>query len=73
MTGGIPKKTLIMLTNEEFLLFKRLEEVFPDLAVMLDQGVFNFRNGKAIIHRDDKGVLMGIDFDVKTWRRKKEM
>lgn len=51
-----------------FLEFRRLQDTF---ATMVATGVFNTRNGKAILHFDNEGTLAQIDFDVVGFKRTK--
>lgn len=48
----------------------RLQET---IALLFDQGVMNIRNGKAVLHFDDRGKCRAIDKDVSSWRDGKEV
>lgn len=43
---------------QKFLLFQQYYEPF---TVLLDSGVFNIRNGSAILHFDNEGTLQAIN------------
>lgn len=43
---------------EKFLLFQRYFEQF---SLLVDNGVFNIRNGSAVLHFDKKGDLLAIN------------
>ena len=41
------------------------------IHTLFAQGVFNLRNGRAILHFDPNGSLAAIDTEVSKWRRDK--
>lgn len=51
-----------MTKNEQtFLnLCKKYEQ---DILLLIEKKIFDFKNGKAIIHRDEKGVARKIEVD----------
>ena len=59
MTGTA--NVTIQITQIELLSLRRLQEHWPDLSIMLEAGVFSFKNGKAVIHRDNEGTIRKID------------
>ena len=41
------------------------------LEQIVKEGVFEIKNGKAVLSFDGNGILMEIDMQFKKWRRKK--
>ena len=60
MTGEIRAKKTIELTAEELNALEAYRRIFPDISIMLEAGVFDFRGGSVIIHRDGDGKLQLI-------------
>lgn len=52
------------LTDEQLVAFRGFETYYQDLVTMLDAGVFTFKNGQAVIHRDHEGDLKRITFEL---------
>jgi hypothetical protein len=60
-TMSNPEKIPIYIADaeaEKFLLFQQHYETF---ALLLDNGVFDVRNGSVTIHFDNKGILKAIN------------
>lgn len=61
------------------LVTLRLENVTPSdverfrfiISTLVEEGVFNIRSGRAIMHFDVEGTLQGIDVEKSQWRRGK--
>ena len=51
------QKTFVELTESDIQAFRRFQHIFPELVIMLDAGVFEFKGGSVIIHRDADGKL----------------
>ena len=51
---------------------KEAERAKEIIRKIFDDGVFNIRNGKAILNFDSDGALQTIEFQVTKWRRNKE-
>ena len=62
----------IELSVEEAESFRVFRENEKDFTVLSSAGIFNFKNGWAIIHRDLQGTLKSIDIKIKTFERKKD-
>ena len=58
MTGEL---RLVKLSPDDVVAFNKIREVMPDVAVMIDAGVFDFRSGSMVIHRDLSGKLQKIE------------
>jgi hypothetical protein len=61
--------TKIELTNEEakqFLAFRQYQDLFTTL---LKNGVFNTRNGQAILNFDANGTLTQIDLNMVMFKK----
>ena len=52
--------------------FPETERCRAIIHSLFEQGVFNVRNGKAILNFDSDGTLAEIEFNVKKWKRNKE-
>lgn len=48
-----------------------LNKYAEDIHILLMQGVFDIKNGKAILNFDSEGKLQEITFDFKKWRKKR--
>lgn len=42
------------------------------IHTLFDHNIFNFRNGRVILHFDHTGMLQQIDHDFTKWRRNKQ-
>lgn len=60
-------KNLVYLSNEELLALEKLKPILPDIRIMVDFGVFDFRSGRALIHRDGDGALRKIEVELTKW------
>ena len=58
---------VVMLPDMEIVL--RRPNVRDALRTLVEQGVFEIRNGNATLHFDTNGILVTLDIQV-TWRRK---
>jgi len=64
----ITKQIAIYLNNEEIELFKLFREHQNDFQVLIDNKVFEIKNGKAILNFDKNGKLRQIDVNKINWR-----
>lgn len=70
--GVVVTNIVVELTPEDaalFVEFRRRQDLFRTLS---DQGVFNLRNGKAILNFNADGVLTRISKDYVEWERTKQ-
>ena len=67
ITGSV--REVVSFSKEEVETFYRLKPVFEDLIVMIDHGVFDFKRGRAILHRDDDGQLRKIMIELTKWSK----
>lgn len=51
----------VELTVSEAELFKKFREFQDDFSTLLENSVFSFKNGSAVIHRDDQGNIRKIE------------
>lgn len=51
---------------------KEAQRALDIIFKQFDEGVFNIRNGKAVLNFDSDGTLQTIEFNVTKWRRNKE-
>lgn len=54
---------------EEYVVLQCVRKNLPDILLMLDHGVFDFKRGRAILHRDNEGELRKIEMDLTTWSK----
>ena len=54
----------IDLSPDEVELFKFFREKQDEIIYMRQRGFWDFKKGQAICHRDDKGKLRKIDFNL---------
>lgn len=66
MTNGTSRATITVSIND-FNAFRQLKEIYPDVITMLKSGVFDFKRGRAIIHRDDEGKLRKVEIETTKW------
>ena len=52
-------------TQEQTNRMKRI------LEILFDQNIFNFQNGKIVLHFDSEGTLRVIDWEKTKWRKEK--
>ena len=70
-TGEISFKygtAVIELREDEFSMLSKLQSHWQDLAILLQSGVFEFKNGMAEIHRDADGKIREINTKIKRFR-----
>ena len=65
------EKGTIVITLEG-MTFQETERCRQIIHVLFEKGVFNIRNGKAILNFDDMGLLAEIESQIKLWKRGKE-
>ena len=70
MTGVIFETgtATITLTADEFGVLMRLQPYWPDIAIMIQAGTFEFKNGMTEIHRDADGKIREINTKIKRFR-----
>lgn len=59
----------IELTNEEAVLFRKFREHQDTFSVLDQAGVFDIRNGKAVLNFDSSGTLCDIECNLKLYKR----
>lgn len=59
----------IQLTEEDAQLFLKFREHQSTFAILEEAGVFNVRNGKAVLNFDANGTLCDIECTLKTFKR----
>jgi len=60
-------KNLVYLSNEEMATLRRLNAYMPDISVMIESGVFDFKRGRALLHRDGEGRMRRIEIELVKW------
>lgn len=73
MIGETPKNPLLPCaghTLDEVEALARLRAYLPEIVIMLEHGVFEFKGGHAELHRDAEGTLQFIDIKERSYRRK---
>ncbi len=65
-------ETGTIIIKLEGVSFKDTERCRQMIHKMFESGVFQIRNGKAILNFDNYGLLADIEISMKTWSRKFE-
>ena len=65
------EKGIITITLENATL-PETERCRQIIHKLFEKGVFNIRNGKAILNFDEMGLLAEIEGQIKLWKRGKE-
>lgn len=60
--------TMIEITHEELAAIMQLQKHYTDIATLIESGVFEFKNGQAVIHRDQDGKLRKVDINITRFR-----
>lgn len=60
--------TVIEVTNEELAAIMQLKKNYRDIATLIESGVFDFKNGQAVLHRDQDGKLRKVDINLTRFR-----
>ena len=61
----------IDLSYDDAELFKLFQQHHEEFFIMLNAGLFDFKNGKGIIYRDQNGTIQSVDVMQKTFKRSK--
>ena len=56
------QKINIELTEEEAIKFRKYMENYDTFNLLCERGVFNIKNGSAVLDFDSKGILRDIRF-----------
>ena len=51
----------LILSTPEALLFKNFQEFHKTFALLVEKGVFDIKNGSAVIHFDQAGYVQKIE------------
>lgn len=60
---------VIELTDKDALLFRKFREHQDTFTTMENAGIFDIRNGKAILNFDSIGSLNDIEANMKLYRK----
>ena len=63
-TNGSVQIIKIEIASNDILAFRQVKAYWPDIQILVASGVFDFRGGKAIIHRDKDGKLRKVDLEL---------
>ncbi len=63
------KNMTIELSDEEAVLFLAFQKDYATYTTLKESGVFDIRNGKAILNFDQDGTLCEIDCNLKLYKR----
>jgi len=55
------KLKLIRITQRELEVFHVMRKHLGDLTILIENGVFEFKNGRIIIHKDNDGKIRQIE------------
>jgi|TARA_Y100000034_G_scaffold33382_1_gene40929 hypothetical protein len=56
----------------EGVSFQHTERLRKIIHTLISQGVFNIKNGNAVLSFDDEGSLAAIELNIKKWKKGKE-
>lgn len=59
----------VELTPEDALMFKKFQEHYADFAILYSSGVFNVKNGHAVLNFDSNGTLVTIEFKILSYKK----
>ncbi len=59
---------IIKLSKEDTELFEYFKRHKDDFRILLENGVFDFKNGSSIISRDSDGTIRRIEIDNVVYR-----
>lgn len=59
----------IELTEYEAKAFVEFQKHYKDFMALHEGGVFNIRNGRAILHFDTNGVMVQTDFELVGFKK----
>jgi len=59
----------LSLSEADALAFREYMEYRDLFTTLIQTGVFNTKNGKAILHFDNSSTLQQITFDVIGWKK----
>mgnify|MGYP001558674700 CR=1 FL=1 len=58
----------VTIKTDNLDVLKEIRAHAPDIEIMFKSGVFNFKGGKAVLHRDHEGRLRRIDIEDNKFR-----
>lgn len=61
------KRIQIELSEEDLKLFVKFRKRQSDFEILEANGVFDFKNGVAFLHRDSNGKLRGVEINKKVY------
>lgn len=59
----------ITLNQVDTALWLEYQKYQSNIKAILDSGVFNIRNGKAILHLDSNGIIKDIEADYHIYKK----
>ena len=58
MTGETANgTTTIIINGNDLIVLRMMQKISPDVVRFIEAGVFDFKSGRVIIHRDFEGKL----------------
>lgn len=60
--------TTIIIGQCDIEVLRVMKSISPDIVNFMNAGVFDFKNGRAIIHRDSDGKLRKIDIETTKFK-----
>ena len=58
----------LYLNEEQIVAFKYFQDYYADLVILIDSGVFSFKHGRAVIHRDKEGKLREVNLELTRFK-----
>ena len=66
--NGSGKLQFIKMTSTELEIFHIAEKHLSDLTILVKNGIFELKNGKIIIHKDNDGKIRKIEVERITFK-----
>jgi hypothetical protein len=54
-------KVAVYIADEEATQFLLFQQHYEPFTILVDSGVFDIRNGSAILHFDNQGILQAVN------------
>ena len=69
MTGETANgTTTIIINGNDLIVLRMMQKISPDVVRFIEAGVFDFKSGRVIIHRDFEGKLRKIDIEITKFK-----
>ena len=59
----------VEITKAELETFRQIRPFLKDMAFLISEKIFEFKNGQITIHKDNEGLIRGIEFKYMAWKK----